>query len=60
MMITILIPIETIPDEGLSPKRRITKFFSKFMYFALGSLISSIIVSLYVTSATQNTSTSFY
>ena len=49
----------TITDEGLSPKCRIFKFFPKFTYFALGSLISRIIVSLYVTSATQNTSTSF-
>ena len=35
-------------------------FFFKFRYFALGSLIFQIIVSLYVTSATQNTSTSFW
>ena len=35
-------------------------FFFKFTYFALGSLIFQIIVSLYVTSATQNTSTSFW
>ena len=31
--------VVTIPDEGLSPKRRIFKVFFKFTYFALGSLI---------------------
>ena len=31
---------DSIPDERLSPKRRILKFFSKFTYFALPSLIS--------------------
>ena len=56
----IFLPLlTTIPDEGLSQKRRIIKVFFKFTYFALGSLISKIIVSLYVTSATQNTSTVF-
>ena len=34
----------TIPDEGLSPKRRIIKFFFKFTYFALGSVIPQSIV----------------
>ena len=32
--------LTTIPDEGLSLKRRIIKVFFKFTYFALGSLIS--------------------
>ena len=32
--------LTTIPDEGLSPKHRIIKFFFKFTYFALESLIS--------------------
>ena len=32
--------ITTIPDKGLSPKRRLVKFFFKFTYFALGSLFS--------------------
>ena len=32
--------LTTLPDEGLSPKRSIIKFFSKFTYFALGSLFS--------------------
>ena len=36
----IFFPFLTTPDERLSPKRRIIKFFSKSMYFAIGSLIS--------------------
>ena len=40
-VIFIFFPFQaTIFDKGLSPKRLILNFFSKFSYFALGSLIS--------------------
>ena len=32
--------LTTILDEGLSSKRRVINFFSKFIYFAFGSLSS--------------------